>query len=535
MPAAFYDFFRKIAFKSDPLTTIATIEADSTTDTASVVAGTNIAFTVDDSLVSQPNTLDEVTIIGADFSTYVPLGTTKLRLEKDLNGTVTTSSEVEIYADPLSPILVTRSASNQITISANSPTLPFSQEQIEDFSANMLTGGTHTNITVTYNDNGTSSGTIDLASTDTLESVTGRGGSSTNALSITNATSSTDTTTGALKLTAGGLAVFENINAGGYVSGNTLTSTVATGTAPLTVASTTEVANLRAATSSKWAAARTVTFSGGDVTGSFTIDGSADVTAVALTVAADTVALGTDTTGVYVAQGAVSGNGLSGSANSEGATFTVSSNATSVNTGDTIVFRDASGNFSAGTITATAFTGPLTNILTIGTGLSGTSYSGASAVTIAIDSTVATLTGTQTLTNKSLTNANLLASTETFTNSGTLLTGTIPVDVKTNTLIYYNTAATGNWTFNFRADSGTTLNTYLAAGQSVTVTILTTQGATPFYMSAMTIDGVSVTPKWLSSVAPTSGNANSIDAYSFSILKTASGVYTVLANQTRFA
>jgi hypothetical protein len=43
------------------------------------------------------------------------------------------------------------------------------------------------------------------------------------------------------------------------------------------------------------------------------------------------------------------------------------------------------------------------NALTIGTGLSGTSYTGSAAVTIAIDSTVATLTGTQTLTNKTLT------------------------------------------------------------------------------------------------------------------------------------
>lgn len=42
-------------------------------------------------------------------------------------------------------------------------------------------------------------------------------------------------------------------------------------------------------------------------------------------------------------------------------------------------------------------------VLTIGTGLSGTSYNGSTAVTIAIDSTVATLTGIQTLTNKTLT------------------------------------------------------------------------------------------------------------------------------------
>lgn len=328
------------------------IEADSTTDTATFVAGTNLQFTIDDALILNPNTTDQVTIDAADFATYVPLGTTKLRLEKTLGATVSTSSEVEIYADPLSPILVTRTADNQLTISANSPTLPFSREQIEDFQALMLTGGTHTNITVTYNDNGTSPGTLDLASTDTLETVTGRGASSTNAISITNATGSSSTITGALKITAGGLCVFENINAGGYVSGNTLTSTVATGTAPLTVTSTTEVANLHSATASKWHTARTVTFSGGDVTGSFSIDGSGDVSGVALTVASDMVALGTDTTGNYVATGATSGNGLSGSTSSEGATFTVSSNATALNTAETIVFRDASGNFAAGTITA---------------------------------------------------------------------------------------------------------------------------------------------------------------------------------------
>ena len=64
------------------------------------------------------------------------------------------------------------------------------------------------------------------------------------------------------------------------------------------------------------------------------------------------ITLGTNTNGDYVATGGVSGNGLSGSASGEGSTFTVTSNATNNNTASTIVFRDGSGNFSAGTITA---------------------------------------------------------------------------------------------------------------------------------------------------------------------------------------
>jgi hypothetical protein len=52
---------------------------------------------------------------------------------------------------------------------------------------------------------------------------------------------------------------------------------------------------------------------------------------------------------------------------------------------------------------STTITAVNPNALTIGTGLSGTSYDGSSAVTVAIDSTVATTSGTQTLTNKTLT------------------------------------------------------------------------------------------------------------------------------------
>ena len=84
------------------------------------------------------------------------------------------------------------------------------------------------------------------------------------------------------------------------------------------------------------------------------LTGNATTATTASGVSANSVALSTDTTGNYVAAGAVSGTGLSGSAGAEGATFTVTSNATDANTGSTIVARDGSGNFSAGVITATA-------------------------------------------------------------------------------------------------------------------------------------------------------------------------------------
>jgi hypothetical protein len=99
------------------------------------------------------------------------------------------------------------------------------------------------------------------------------------------------------------------------------------------------------------ATGRTISLTG-DVAGtSGSFDGTGNVS-IAATIQANSVALGTDTTGNYVATGAVSGVGLSGSSASEGGTFTVASNATSANTASTIVARDGSGNFTAGTVTA---------------------------------------------------------------------------------------------------------------------------------------------------------------------------------------
>jgi hypothetical protein len=107
-----------------------------------------------------------------------------------------------------------------------------------------------------------------------------------------------------------------------------------------------------ASTASTWQTARTITL-GGDLSGSVSINGSANVTLTA-TVVANAVALGTDTTGQYAQTVAVSGSGISiNAANADdGTNYTITSSATSANTPSSIVFRDASGNFTANIITA---------------------------------------------------------------------------------------------------------------------------------------------------------------------------------------
>jgi hypothetical protein len=124
---------------------------------------------------------------------------------------------------------------------------------------------------------------------------------------------------------------------------------------------------------------------------------------------------------------------------------------------------------------------------------------------------------------------------ETTTVAATAATGTINFDALTQPIVYYTTAASANWTLNIRGNSTTSMNTAMATGQTMTIAFMVTQGATPYYNSAVTIDGTSVTPKWQNGLAPSAGYASSVDTYTYTITKTASATFTVLATQTKFA
>jgi len=112
-------------------------------------------------------------------------------------------------------------------------------------------------------------------------------------------------------------------------------------------------------------------------------------------------------------------------------------------------------------------------------------------------------------------------------------TGTVNFDLATASVWYYTSNAGANHTLNFRYSSSTSLDSILATGDAITAVWLNTNGGTAYYPSTIQIDGTTVTPKVPAAIS--SGNASAIDAYSFTIIKTASATFTVLETQTKFA
>jgi hypothetical protein len=149
-----------------------------------------------------------------------------------------------------------------------------------------------------------------------------------------------------------------------------------------------------------------------------------------------------------------------------------------------------------------------------------------------------TFTGTQTFSGTSTTLAAILTNAaETTTVSATAATGTIAYYTSSQSVLYYTSNASANWTINIRHSAGTTLNTAMSIGQTITVTHMVTNGTTAFYNSVVQVDGTvtGVTTKWQGGTAPTSGNLSSIDVYTYAIIKTAAATFTVLAAVTKFA
>jgi hypothetical protein len=123
---------------------------------------------------------------------------------------------------------------------------------------------------------------------------------------------------------------------------------------------------------------------------------------------------------------------------------------------------------------------------------------------------------------------------EKVTISSANATANVNFDAVTQGVLYYTSNATANTTINIRGTSAIPLNNTISTGQSISTVFLNTQGATAYYVNGYQIDGAAVTPKWQGGSAPTSGNANSVDIYVFTVIKTANATFTVLGSQTQF-
>ena len=124
---------------------------------------------------------------------------------------------------------------------------------------------------------------------------------------------------------------------------------------------------------------------------------------------------------------------------------------------------------------------------------------------------------------------------EKITVEATAATGTKNFDVLTQAVLYYTSNASGNYTLNIRGDGSTTLNTIMDAGECITISHLVTQGGTAYYNNAVQIDGSGVTPEWQNGSAPTSGNTNSVDIYTYTVVKTGDAAFTTFASLQQYA
>ena len=127
--------------------------------------------------------------------------------------------------------------------------------------------------------------------------------------------------------------------------------------------------------------------------------------------------------------------------------------------------------------------------------------------------------------------------------TGSGLSGTSHHSVEADNARYWNGAASGNWTYNIRWNSSTTLDSKMSNGETINVSYITAVGGSSYYQSGFTIDGSSKTVQWVSNFPPVQGGGNEagddaattgFDVYSYAINKYSTNNYYILGSHTHF-
>ena len=112
--------------------------------------------------------------------------------------------------------------------------------------------------------------------------------------------------------------------------------------------------------------------------------------------------------------------------------------------------------------------------------------------------------------------------------------GALTLQLYLGAVQFFNVNATANWSLNISLSASCALNAALSVGQSVTIAVLAKQGTTAYCNTSITIDGSAITPYWQGGSPPSAGNANGIDVYTYTIIKTSDAAFTVLASLVQF-
>jgi hypothetical protein len=193
---------------------------------------------------------------------------------------------------------------------------------------------------------------------------------------------------------------------------------------------------------------------------------------------------------------------------------------------------------------AAGYSAPTIGSTSIGSGATVTTIAGLTLTS----PTISTITNTGTVTLPTATDT-LVARTTTDTLTNKTLAGSVfqyPIEawyinatafagytayLQTNNAVHYlTTTSTANGALNITYASGVTLNANMVTGQAISFALLITN-TTAYYANSIQVDGTTsgVTTKWSGGTAPSAGNASAVDIYQFTILKTGSATFTVLA------